>query len=752
MDARNNDFPLQSDYTYQSDAGAAIGTADILWILRRGWRFPAVGCLIGLMLAAFYAVSVPTVYTSNARILVDRSLNRYLQSNKIVDEPTFDQAELESQIHILSSESIVLPVVRSMNLANDREFIGPPDRLAPLMLWYIGELIKSAKNFVGWGDDAAIDRDAILERVAVEAFLQRLSVYRVDVANVINVSFASEDPNKAADIANAVADTYLAASLEAKSRSTKLASQWLQDRLMELKVLAADAEQALQGYKFANNLVNAKKNMLDPEQLTGLNTQLANARIAMTDAKARFDRIQQTISEGIPSETVTDALTNSVIVRLRSQYLDLTAKAAEIEARVGPEHMAVIKIHERANELLASIRAEEQRIAGSYASEYQIAKARENQLAATIAKLVEETKKGSQALVTMRDFESSADTFRQLYSTVLQKFQEMNTNHTGAIAVQDARVVTRAAPPLHRSSRKTMLVLAGSLMLGLFLGAGTAVAREWVADVFRTPNAVTQATGVHCLILPMVQPNRKRFASLRGSTKSTVMEEFVLDEPFSRSTETLRGVKALINAAKPAHGAKVVGVVSSVAKEGKTTIAANLATLLMATPGVRTLLVDGDLHLRLLTARLAPDAREGLIEALADPSRLAKLVYKRQRSGVDILPCVLSSRIPNAADLLGSSQMEQLLADARKAYDYIIIEIPPIMSVVDIKVIERSIDCFIFVVEWGQTTRSIVQEALSEAEFIRDRLLSIVLNKADPRTLRTIEAYKGHMFKAYYEG
>ena len=95
--------------------------------------------------------------------------------------------------------------------------------------------------------------------------------------------------------------------------------------------------------------------------------------------------------------------------------------------------------------------------------------------------------------------------------------------------------------------------------------------------------------------------------------------------------------------------------------------------------------------------------------------------------------------------------MEQLLASARKTYDYIIIEIAPIMSVVDVKVIERFIDSFILVVEWGQTKRTLVLEALSEAQVIRERILSVVLNKADPVALRTLEAYKGAKFQEYYQ-
>jgi succinoglycan biosynthesis transport protein ExoP len=437
----------------------------------------------------------------------------------------------------------------------------------------------------------------------------------------------------------------------------------------------------------------------------------------------------------------TEALT-----KLRLEYRDVAAKAAELESSVGPAHIAVIKLHNKMDELRKSIRDEERRVADSYANEYQIAKTRESELAAAMAQSVGEAGTSNQAQVKMRELESSADTLRNLYNSFLQKFKEINTIQTETIPVQNARILTRAAP-LYRSSKKAAAVLAGSIMAGVLLGAGAAVAREWAADVFRTPQVVEQVTGMSCVILPMVKPNRERAASFQGSAKS--IEEFVLDAPFSRFTEELRNVKALINTARLGDGVKVIGVVSSVPKEGKTTIAANLAALIIASTGARTLIIDSDVHLRQLTARLAPDAREGLIEALVDPSRLRTLVSTR-RSGLDVLPCALSARLPNAAELLGSPEMEQLLVAARQAYDYIVIEIAPIMSVVDMKMIERFIDRFVLVVEWGQTKRSLVLEALSEAEIIRERVVGIVLNKADPLALRTIEAYKGDKFRDYY--
>jgi succinoglycan biosynthesis transport protein ExoP len=696
--------------------------------------------LIGLTLGLSYVIFVPTLYKSSARIMLDRSVTRYLQTNKIVDDPTFDEAEIASQVYILSSESIAVPVVRAMNLAHDSEFVGPQKTSSGPM----SNVKKLIKSFIGWNDRAAGDLEALLEETAVEGFFKRLSVYREEVANVINVTFASEDPNKAANIANVIADTYVETTLETKLKSTKMVSQWLQDRLTELKVQAMDADRALQNYKIANNLVNTGKGLLSSEQLSNLNTQLTNARVAVTEAKARLDGIRQG-GDGIAGAAATDALT-----KLRSEYRDAAAKASELELSVGPGHIAVIRFQRKVDDLRKAIRDEEQRITDSYANEYQIAKTRESELSATMAQLVGEAGTSSQAQVKMRELESSADTLRNLYNSFLQKFKEINTIQTETIPIQNARILTRAAP-LFKSSKKAAAVLAGSIVVGLFLGAGAAVAREWAADVFRTPKEVEQVTGVHCIILPLIKPDQGQTNPFDDGVKSMLLEEFVLDAPFSRFTEELRNLKALITTAQLGDGAKVIGVVSSVPKEGKTTIAANLATLMIASSGARTLIIDSDVHLRLLTARLAPDAREGLIEALVDPSRLEALVTRMPRSGLDVLPCALSTRLPNAAELLGSPEMEQLLVAARKAYDYIVIEIAPVMSVVDVKMIERFIDRFVFVVEWGQTKRSLVLDALSEAEIIRERVTGIVLNKADPSSLRSMEAYKGDKFRDYYQ-
>src|SRR5262245_45849613 len=129
MPPRSDDSGFRPDDAYESQGAYApavspFGVREVLLSLRRDWLFPVIGCVLGVAVAVSYLATVPALYTSSARILVDRSTNRYLQTNKIVDEPVFDQGELASQIHILSSESMVIPVVRSMDLIHDEEFVG----------------------------------------------------------------------------------------------------------------------------------------------------------------------------------------------------------------------------------------------------------------------------------------------------------------------------------------------------------------------------------------------------------------------------------------------------------------------------------------------------------------------------------------------------------------------------------------------------------------------------------------------------
>ena len=128
---------------------------------------------------------------------------------------------------------------------------------------------------------------------------------------------------------------------------------------------------------------------------------------------------------------------------------------------------------------------------------------------------------------------------------------------------------------------------------------------------------------------------------------------------------------------------------SSTPGEGKTTVAINLAAHFALHSKTRVLVIDADFHRRSLTNRIAPDARVGFKEALEEPTALAKFVVRKERLNLDVLPCATPDRLANAAELLGTAEMQQLIEIARKTYDLVIIEAPPMAAVVDHKMIAR---------------------------------------------------------------
>ena len=720
MDARSTDVSLQTEsdvlgqpeYDYPTGS-RAFGIPDVVDALRRGWRFPILGLIVGLVLGTGLFMVVKTPYKSTARVLIDRSMNRYLQNNKIIDQPTLDDTEMGGQMYLMSSDSVIVPVVKALKLTEDREFAG-----------------------------SAAGDGSVAERVAAENVLKHLTVNREDVANVISVSFESENANKAAEIANAIAESYIDASAQQKQKSTRIVSQWLQERLTELKPKVADAEQALRTYMDANHLSDVWTGSQGTERLAHLKEQLQDARIATAEAKRRYERLRKS-PENVTAEMTADELigksrnisfsmNNSDLARLRGQYQELKTKAEDVERRVGSKHEAFIRMKRQADSVHEAIRIEEERLVDAYANEYRSAQTREAELTAAVAQL------SGDADGQLRELESTAETLRNLQSGYLQKYKEINSAQSDTLPAQTARIITQALPQLHKSVKKSLGLFGGSVAFFAFLGVGAAVGREWVADVLRNAKAVEHVTGMYCVMLPFVESTAGR------------IEDHILAMPFSRFAESLRKLRATIDAAPNPSGGKIIGVVSAVPKEGKTVVAANLGALTTLSLGARALVVDSDMHLRRLTNTLTPDAREGLLEALEDPSRLSSLV-KRQRSGLDILPCVAPHRIPNAAELLGSAEMGRLLDVARQQYDYIIVEIAPIMSAVDIRMVERFIDGFLFVIEWAKTKRTVVVDALSEAQSIRDRVFGVVLNKVDATTMKMIEAHKGVNASDYYQ-
>jgi succinoglycan biosynthesis transport protein ExoP len=217
--------------------------------------------------------------------------------------------------------------------------------------------------------------------------------------------------------------------------------------------------------------------------------------------------------------------------------------------------------------------------------------------------------------------------------------------------------------------------------------------------------------------------------------------------PFSRFTETVRSVKVAADTAP--NDLRILGIVSAVPGEGKSTIAANLAQL-AAHSGARTLLIDADLRNPSLTRLISPWATSGVLEVLTGAAKIENILWRDPITNLEFLPAVLPEPIAHTSELLASRKMADIIASARENYDYIIMDLPPIAPVVDAKAAGHLVDAFILVVQWGQTSQEVIEESLATAEVVQSKIIGAVLNRANPSALKRLEAYKGKTYHRYY--
>ena len=273
------------------------------------------------------------------------------------------------------------------------------------------------------------------------AFADRLKVGRVGFSHVIEIGFSSRSPERAAQIANAVANAYIVDQLEAKLQANRTAATWLQERLQQLGEQSVAAERAVLEFKQQNNIVAADGKLMDEQQVTDLNGRLVAARAQTSDLLARLNRIETIIRMGTSDPTfeatVSDVLTSPILTNLRQQYLELTRRESEYSARYGRNHLAVVNLRNRIQDIRSSTLEELRRIAETYKSDYEIAKQRQQEIEKQLAESVSQAQTTNKAQVTLRDLESTAKGYRQLYETFLQR-------HTASVQQESFPIHRRA--------------------------------------------------------------------------------------------------------------------------------------------------------------------------------------------------------------------------------------------------------------------------------------------------------------------
>ncbi|CDZ27679.1 polysaccharide biosynthesis tyrosine autokinase [Neorhizobium galegae] len=712
----------------------------LIAIVRRQCR--VVGLCVAVFLAlgiGFLLTAVPR-YTARTSVLIDRGNRQVVEQLSTIGGVMDDEASVLSQVELLRSETIGLSAVDRLKLQDDPEFMGGGRN--PLLA--AASEIRSMLDVRQWlrGDGPLRpDESEAQRRQALVRLLDNMKVSRVGRSHVLEIAFTATSPGLAAAVAGAIADAYLTDKLDAKYDATRRAGNWLLERIEELRQRSLESDLAVQRFRAANGLVVANDKLVSDQQLTEMNSALIVARADTARARARSERIEAIIASGERDAIVTDALDSSVISSLREKYLESSKREAEISRRLGPDHVQAARLRQEMAEYDRLTFDEIRRIARSYQSELEVARSRERQITQGVRNATDVSVTAGETQVQLRELERAAETYRNLYQSFLQRYQEAVQQQS--FPVTEARIISRAVPPTGASEPRLSLVLALCLALGCGVGGAVGAFREFRDRFFRTGEQLRHVLGLEYLgSVPLVEPQpggSPPAEPVKGEVcRKNGLSAFATAHPSSAFAETLRSARiaADVHIDRP-H--KVIGIVSMLPGEGKSTIAMNFARALAGS--ARTLLIDADLRNPGATRALGQHAQEGLIEVLLEGHTPASTMLIDRETGLRFLPAVVKRRIPHSSELLASAAMARLLAQMAGDFDYIVLDLPPLGPVVDARAIAPRVDGFIMVVEWGETSRKAVKETLDAEPQIAGRCLGVILNKVDAARMKLYEGY-----------
>jgi len=413
--------------------------------------------------------SLAPKYTATAQLYVDP---RELQ---LVERELTPRAQdisglamvVESQARLMTSNNVLLQVIEDTNLGKDPEFGGESSSKGVLasLLGLFGIEIRSAGEV------------KLAQAAALEALNRHINVKKTDRSFIVDIEVWSHDPAKAAMLANAISNAYMAESKKSQATAARRATSDLSGRLKELQERLRNAENTLATYKAQNNFVGTQDTAISDQQLSASNQRLAAARALTLDAQAKYDQIEASRRASTDAGAIPEALQSPTIANLRAQYAEVRKRYAELTGELGPLHPSLRQMAKQVEDLRRTVNEEVERFAQSAKNDLT----RAHDYEASLNKALETQKRQSvqlsQASVRLRELERDVEASRDVYQSFLKRSRE--TEEQESLNTSSARIIGEAAVPQRRTFPPAMSLLA---MIGFMFGGLAASAWSIAAD------------------------------------------------------------------------------------------------------------------------------------------------------------------------------------------------------------------------------------------------------------------------------
>lgn len=438
--------------TSDTDVDVDLGT--LFSSLARNWfRIVLVAVLVSIAALVLSSLATPK-YQAETRILIETRESVFTRpdADRDGDRPILDEEGVTSQVEVIGSADLLKQVALKLNLAEREEF----DAAARMSMLGNALVILGLK-----ADPIEIPPE---ERV-LEAFRDKLNVYRVKNSRVIVVEFSSEDPKLAARVSDAVAEAYIALQRDAKLQSDTDATTWLEPEIAGLREKVKEAEGRVAAFRAQSGLLIGQNNsVLATQQLAELSSELSRVRAARASAEAKAASIKNAIDSGIAIDTVPDVLSSDLIQRLRERQVQLDADIADLSTTLLDAHPRIKALKSQRGGLERQIQSEARKVLQSLETEARTSRFREKELIARLNELKAESARAGDEQVELRALERDAASQRDLLESYLTRFREASSRKEGNYRPVDARIFSRATTPLEPYFPKKLPIAAASFI------------------------------------------------------------------------------------------------------------------------------------------------------------------------------------------------------------------------------------------------------------------------------------------------
>ncbi|WP_028487870.1 GumC family protein [Thiothrix lacustris] len=690
-DKQNNSHPAQRSPAYVADSLKVADALDLRGFGRTLFRRRRMILLVTgiiLLLALLITLFSKPVYRATATLQIERESTNvvgidFLGAGDIRDTRDFYQTQFE----LIRSRALATRVINELKL---EQKLSSTSLLGQLKAWF-----------------SSADEDS--RQTALEdLLLENLTVEPVKNSRLVAVSYTSSTPEQAAEIANAVVGTFKDMNTDRRLSATTDAQAYLNKTVQETKTRLDESEQRLNQYARDHEIFQ-----LDGQDST--TSSLALKQLSEELIKVQKQRIEQESKYEILTDTKRPLKDRTGVLEKDAPYLQaLGQKLDNLKAQQEKQASATItaQIKKLENDIEIEVSAKRDSLKG----EFETAKRNESLIREGIAKAKTEAMQEQDTAIAHSTLKREVATNQELYQNLQQRLKEVNI--AGGVAANNIAIIDPAQIPLKKFKPKLSTNLLFGTLLGLLLGVSAAFMREFLDDTVKDINELERSTRLPVLGV---------MADTADATASQ-LATITISKPRSAIAEAFRSLRTALRFLHEDGNTPVIFVTSASPNEGKTTTASNLACA-YASAGNRVLLIDADLRNPSLHKTLGIHAPNGLANYLSGAMGSRELIQNTDISNLYLLP---AGNLPDdPAELLSSPHMQALLEGARRDFDQIILDGPPVLGLADALILASLSSATLLTVRAEHTRMVMLENALTRLRRSQAPLAGILLNRVD---------------------